>query len=368
MESVMQGSGRDSHMEHTAQEHHWPSELLLHLSNILSLDGYAVYTWHKLAYLVCKNAEWVKKAQGMERPLLLTIEYGDGDEDRQFEFPFQNATVVRIEIDWGDGCVEKVLEVGDGSAFHEYKHPGVYHVKVFPVGDRAETGGVWLDHLGWYWMRDTSRLWRPLRSLDSLGTLGITSLMALFRKMASNIVDVSRLRTDKITDMSHTFADSSFNQPIGHWNVSNVTNMWCMFAGAKEFNQPIGMWNVSSVKTMSGTFHGATAFNQPIGDWSVGNVINMENMFSTAESFNQPIGEWDVSKVVTMLGMFQSAKSFNQPIGKWDVAKVRRMVCMFNHAAAFNQPLHTWRVSAWVDVTEMFDGAESFRQAVPWRK
>jgi surface protein len=358
----------DSHGINIGQEQRWPSDILLRLSHVLSLDGSAVYTRQKLAYLVCKNAEWVKKARSMERPLLLTIEYGDYDDDRQFEFPFQDATVVRIEIDWGDGCVEKVLNIGPGFALHEYQHPGVYHVKVFPVGPRNETGGVWLDHLGCHWIQDTSRWWRPLRSLDSLGTLGITSLSLLFRRMKANVVDVSRLRTDKITDMSHMFSFSSFNQPIGHWNVSNVTNMSSMFQCAKEFNQPIGMWNVSSVENMVNMFCEATAFNQPIGNWNVGNVRSMMTMFSITESFNQPIGEWDVSNVVMMMGMFQYAKCFNQPIGKWNVAKVRNMVRMFSHAVSFNQPLRTWNVSSTADVSEMFDGTGSFRQAVPWRK
>ena len=33
----------------------------------------------------------------------------------------------------------------------------------------------------------------------------------------------------------------SFNQPIGNWDVSNVTNMRSMFYGATAFNQPIGL-------------------------------------------------------------------------------------------------------------------------------
>ena len=32
---------------------------------------------------------------------------------------------------------------------------------------------------------------------------------------------------------------TSFNQPLNKWNVSNVTNMACMFYGASSFNQPL---------------------------------------------------------------------------------------------------------------------------------
>ena len=39
---------------------------------------------------------------------------------------------------------------------------------------------------------------------------------------------------------------TSFNQPLNKWNVSNVTDMYSMFAVAKSFNQPLNNWNVSN--------------------------------------------------------------------------------------------------------------------------
>jgi hypothetical protein len=35
------------------------------------------------------------------------------------------------------------------------------------------------------------------------------------------------------------YADVIFNQSIGNWDVSKVTNMQQMFTGAKDFNQDI---------------------------------------------------------------------------------------------------------------------------------
>ena len=37
----------------------------------------------------------------------------------------------------------------------------------------------------------------------------------------------------------------------------------------------------------------AFKFNQPIGDWDVSEVTNMEYMFYQAVLFNQPIGNWE---------------------------------------------------------------------------
>jgi surface protein len=40
---------------------------------------------------------------------------------------------------------------------------------------------------------------------------------------------------------------------ISCWNVSNVTTMASMFAGAAAFNKNISNWNVSNVKSMNAT-------------------------------------------------------------------------------------------------------------------
>ena len=45
-------------------------------------------------------------------------------------------------------------------------------------------------------------------------------------------------------------------------------------------------------------FCDANAFNQPIGNWDVSKVSDMSYMFCSAKAFNQPIGNWDVSNVL----------------------------------------------------------------------
>ena len=51
------------------------------------------------------------------------------------------------------------------------------------------------------------------------------------------------------------FQDSKFNRDIGRWDVSNVTNMYCMFENS-PFNKDISSWNISNVIKVAGMFDG----------------------------------------------------------------------------------------------------------------
>ena len=41
------------------------------------------------------------------------------------------------------------------------------------------------------------------------------------------------------------FENMAFNQPIGGWDVSKVTNMSYMFYGASAFNQDLSKWQIT---------------------------------------------------------------------------------------------------------------------------
>jgi surface protein len=203
--------------------------------------------------------------------------------------------------------------------------------------------------------------------------------------MIENEEDITVVCTTKISDMSKLFrCNSGFNQPIGNWDVSNVTNMqemfskivlndsgfydsWCDENNLDEdfvFNQDISNWDVSNVTNMDAMLTGQNFFNQAVGNWDVSNVTHMNYMFNDAHSFNQPIGDWDVSNITYMGYMFYNAHSFNQPIGDWDVSNVIYMGYMFFDVSSFNQDLSNWDVSNVTNMDWMFSKAWSFNQDI----
>eukprot|EP00964_Phaeocystis_antarctica_P134448 scaffold98744_cov87-Phaeocystis_antarctica.AAC.1 len=53
---------------------------------------------------------------------------------------------------------------------------------------------------------------------------------------------------------------TSFNQPLGSWQVGQVTDFYAMFYRASAMNQDISGWNVSQANSMHAMFDGADGF------------------------------------------------------------------------------------------------------------
>lgn len=72
---------------------------------------------------------------------------------------------------------------------------------------------------------------------------------------------------------------------------------------------------------MYGVFVGASSFNQPIGNWNVSNVTNMYGMFYVASSFNQPLGSWSLNANVDMHAMLDKygmdCYNYSQTLYDW---------------------------------------------------
>ena len=149
---------------------------------------------------------------------------------------------------------------------------------------------------------------------------------------------------------------------VQYVNTTFVNNMWKLFNDNTTFNDDISKWDVSNVTNMREMFAHATSFNQDIGSWKTGKVTNMSWMFNNARSFNKSLN-WNTSQVTSMTGMFLGASSFNGAIRNWNTSQVTDMSGMFSGASSFNKPLN-WNTSQVTSMTTMFSGASSFNQRI----
>ena len=276
-------------------------------------------------------------------------------------------------VDWGDGSA---VESGQtGNATHTYATAGKYDVSItgtFPriyfnyTGDRIKILEVkqW-GNQAWTSMEKAFEGCRNLNitAADVPDLTTVSSMKSMFNdtnlSIANNINDWD---VSNVTNMYSMFANTSINADIGAWDTSNVTYMGNMFSDATAFNQDISSWDTSKVTSMWSMFNDATAFNQDLSSWDTSKVTNMGSMFNDATAFNQDLSGWDTSNVTSMSYMFDGATSFNQDISSWDTSNVTTMSSMFSRATAFNQDLSSWDTSSVTEMQWMFAYATSFNQ------
>jgi len=217
---------------------------------------------------------------------------------------------------------------------------------------------------------------------DSIGNWDVSNvnnINSMFYGQGTFNVNLGNWNVSKITNFDYAFAGtsatrtSSFNNggsdSIKNWNVSSASRMYATFYGASQFNQPIGSWDVSNVTTMVamlGHYYGGDtgSFNQPLNNWNTSKVTDMSYLFAGQSNFNQNIGSWDTSNVTNMLHMFNHPSSmprdgvFNNggdpSIKNWNVSKVKEMGYMFLGQPYFNQEIGLWNVSALTSSLGMF--------------
>jgi surface protein len=251
----------------------------------------------------------------------------------QFKLPLTTSSGLNIVVSWGDATTSTITNHLDAAVTHTYASAGTYSISI-----TGTLPGLQFNNTG-------DRL--KILNVSSWGILNITTNSVFYgcTNLISNATDAPTITT---TDLSSTFRSCiNFNNNIGSWNVSAVTNMTFMFFTASAFNNggssSIGSWNTIAVTNMTGVFVSAVIFNQNIGSWNTVAVTTMSSMFQGAIAFNQPLS-FNTVAVTSMSSMFAAATAFNQPLS-FNTALVTNMSSMFNGATAFDQNLGALNVA-----------------------
>lgn len=193
-------------------------------------------------------------------------------------------------IDWGDGTVENIT-FNNFAAQHQYAQPGSHTVAI-----KGTFPAILMDK---YVAPVTPADALKLASIEQWGTNPWASMNNAFigcENMVYNATDVPNL--SQVTNMSGMFAGALvFNGDLSDWDVSNVSNMYTMFAKAVAFEGTgLSDWKTGNVTNMNGMFYEAEAFNGDLGTWDISSVANMEDMLSfsglSSENYSNTLKGW----------------------------------------------------------------------------
>lgn len=158
---------------------------------------------------------------------------------------------------------------------------------------------------------------------------------------------------------------SGYNQPVGNFDMTNVTTITSMFLGCGAFNQDLDTWNITSALTSAGEAFRSTSFNGSVAGWDVSGLQIANSMFQNAElGASNGLDTWVTSSLQNMARMFMDCADFNNDISGWDVSNVTTLSLTFRGCNAFAANLSTWTTGALTSVNETFRSCISFNSSV----
>lgn len=251
-----------------------------------------------------------------------------------------------------------------------------------------------------------------VEGLDELNTSNVTNMARMFSY--TKITNFTNLDTSKVTDMSYMFM--SYEREIlvfPEWDLSNVTNFYCCFAGSSEggtietldlsnfkhgdkANLRYIFTDLASVKTIilppnfgksvsdfSCAFYGLTNLrninsenidvsdatklegmfkscysieNLDVSNFDVSNVTNMRYMFCECSKLTGiDVSKWNVSNVTDISFMFYGCSKLKEiDVSKWDVSKVTTMDHFAAHANLKRKGMEKWNTSSLTNANAAF--------------
>ena len=255
-------------------------------------------------------------------------------DDTEITLPINGAYTYNYDVDWdGDGVYDSLNVTGEIT--HDYGIADTFTIRI--------RGNY--PHIRFGWSPDKEKL----ISIDQWGDIAWSSMNYAFLNCENmHVWAVDTPNLTGLSDLHGMFRGCEvMNEPVEHWDVSNVTHFSQMFRYAYAFNQPLEGWDMTSAVSTGWMFYAATSFNQPLNGWDMSNVEDIALMFRAAWIYNQPLDQWNTSNVNSGYQVFFQAYEFDQNIGAWDISNFGSMENMLTQSdisvANYDSTLIGWR-------------------------
>ncbi|EAF9641423.1 BspA family leucine-rich repeat surface protein [Listeria monocytogenes] len=154
-----------------------------------------------------------------------------------------------------------------------------------------------------------------------------------FQSIAPNL-DVSKLDTSEVTDMSNMFRESAATSlDLSGFDTSKVMRTAMMFYRSAATSLDLSNWNTSNLVYMHGMFRDSAATSLNVSGFDTSNVVSMQAVFLGASTTSLDLSGWDTSNVTEMSHMFQNSSVTSLDVSNFDTSNVTDMLSMFAGAS-----------------------------------
>ncbi len=233
----------------------------------------------------------------------------------------------RVDIDWGDGTVDRDLRNAGSSTGHEhtYAASGAYVIRV-----SGSTSGVK--------MRNPASL-PMLTAIRELGFgLGLTDMSEAFAG-AMNLKAVPKQVPLSLRNCESMFAGCvALDDPhIGQWDLDGVSNLRA-FLRKTPYNHPVA-WRLPMARSVREMLAG-TPFNRPL-NLDLGCVGDMRSMLTGTPFAERGLAGWNVSTVLHADAFLRGATLptdvYDEVLKAWAAQDVRQGVTIVFGASRYSE-------------------------------